>query len=74
MDTQTGRIYEPQEYSDRKLRRIADAHQAEFERQEAAGRIVEVSPEVARLVQAGQRVDKRRLKRKAARASRRRNR
>jgi hypothetical protein len=74
MDSETGRIYEPQEYSDRKSRRIADAHQAAFERQEALGKIVEVSETVARQVQTGQRVDARRLKRKAAKAARRANR
>lgn len=47
MNTDTGRIYEPDEYARRRLatehRERLDDHQAEFEAAQAAGKIVPVS-------------------------------
>lgn len=78
MDTQSGRVYEPDEYEQRmtarELRAELDEHQAEFEQAVEAGRIVPVSEQVARQQQTGQRVEERRRKRKAAKAARRKNR
>ncbi len=75
MDTESGRIYPPQEYADRKERRIADRHQAEFEAQEAAGKIVPVSDHVAELMVAAQAAaTARKTHRKAQKAARKRNR
>jgi hypothetical protein len=78
MDTQSGRIYGPDEYDQRReameLRRDLDEHQAEFEAAVRAGQIVPVSEQVARQQRTGQRVEERRRKRKAAKAARRKNR
>jgi hypothetical protein len=78
MDTQSGRIYEPDEYAQRllsmELRQELDDHQAEFEQAVQAGQIVPVGEQVARQQQTGQRVQNRRERRKAAKAARRKNR
>lgn len=78
MDTRTGEIferdksgqlvdiYETQRELERARQRMADA--------EARRELVPVSEQVARQQRAGQRVEERRLKRKAAKAARRKNR
>lgn len=78
MNTDTGRIYDPDEYQARnraaRRREKIDAHQAEFEAAQAAGKIVPISETVARHVKTGQRVEDRRRQRKAAKAARKKNR
>ena len=94
MNTDTGRIYTPEEYErrnrnadsaeaysavikqmdDAEAKRKEKAEQREFERARAAGKIVEVSEQVAKQQLAGQRVEARRLKRKAAKVARKKNR
>lgn len=78
MDVGTGRIYPPDEYAERikarELRTALDEHQEDFARREAAGKIVEVSPEVAQRQLLGQAEQARRRARKAAKAARKRNR
>lgn len=78
MDTDSGRIYPPDEFEQRRtaaeLRQELDEHQAHFVSQLQAGRIVPVSEEVASLVLEGKASKERKAKRKAARDARRRNR
>lgn len=78
MDTESGRIYPPEEMAKRikaqGLREAFDDHQAEFERRLAEGRIVEVSEKVAEQQLAGQQAMNRAARRKAAKAARKKNR
>ena len=78
MDTESGRIYDPQEMQQRlaaKDRREAiDDHQAEFEARLAEAKIVEVSDQVAVQQLAGQELLARKARRRAAKLARRRNR
>lgn len=78
MNTDTGRIYPPEELRERfvamEKQEALDDHQAEFERAYHANKIVPVSEDVAHTVRTGQRVKERRAKRKAAKAARKRNR
>jgi hypothetical protein len=78
MNTDTARIYEPDEFNARnraaRRRENLDAHQAEFEAAMEAGKIVPVSEEVVRIVKAGKAEAARKAKRKAARAARKKNR
>lgn len=79
MDTQSGRIYSPEEYAERlsarEARRRYDDHQAEFEKRLAECGIVEVSERVAQQQIAGQiAIEKRLARRKASKAARKKNR
>lgn len=79
MNTDTGRIYQPDEMAERlsarAMRRGLDTHQAEFEQELDAGRIVPVSDAVAHTMKLGQRERERRdRRRKSAKAARKRNR
>lgn len=69
MDTQTGRIYHPDE-----IAAMSAEARAEFDALREQRRVVEVSEQVARQQLAGQRIEERRRKRKVAKAARRRNR
>lgn len=81
MNTDTGRIYAPDEFErlSSASRKAGNREQLKREEREFAdamdaGKIVPVSDTVARHVQTGQRVDERRRRRKAAKAARRANR
>jgi hypothetical protein len=79
VNTETGRIYPPDEYDERlsaQFHSIAlDDHQADFERARAEGKIAEVSAAVAQKVQLGEReLERRARRRKAAKQARKGNR
>lgn len=78
MNTDTARIYEPDEFAQRKAamdtREQLDAHQAEFEQAMRAGKIVPVSDHVASIVKQGKASAERKARRKAVRAARKKNR
>jgi hypothetical protein len=79
VNTETGRIYAPDEYDERLTALFhstkLDDHQADFERAHAEGKLVEVSAAVVQKVQLGEReLDRRARRRKAAKQARKRNR
>lgn len=74
MNTDTGRVYLPEEYEKRTKREVLDEHQAEFEEAQRLGKIVEVSERVALQQLAGQEAEARRARRKAQKAARKQNR
>lgn len=74
MDTESGRVYPPQEFDDRRKRQILDEHQAEFERRFSEGKIVEISNQVAVQQLRGQEHEIRKARRKAQKQARKRNR
>lgn len=74
MDTESGRVYLPREFEDRKEHRILDEHQAEFERRFSEGKIVEVSNRVAVQQLRGQEAEMRKVRRKAQKRARKQNR
>lgn len=87
MNTDTGRIYDPEQYEalkratgyaegeiDVKFKKLVRAEAEEFRVAMEAGKVVPVSDRVAELMQAAQRAEKHKAKRKAASLSRKKNR
>lgn len=74
MDTETGRVYLPDEFEARTNKEILDEHQAEFEKRFAEGKIVQISDRVALQQLHGQEHQARKARRKAEKQARKKNR